>query len=139
MREGGGCVFVYIGVEGDVQYMGILDIRNSSNTVYHYRRKVYTHNMLAPSRQQILALYKQYIKYSNAFNNYNYREYFLRRSRDMFREDKLQSASPEQLAKLYQDAKADLGMLKRQAIISQMYTFDKLVVEPAESATEKAV
>ena len=95
--------------------------------------------MLAPSRQQILALYKQYIKYSNAFNNYNYREYFLRRSRDMFREDKLQSASPDQLAKLYQDAKADLGMLKRQAIISQMYTFDKLVVEPAESATEKAV
>lgn len=56
----------------------------------------------------------------------------------MFREDKLQSATPEQLAKLYQDAKADLGMLKRQAIISQMYTFDKLVVEPTETAVEGA-
>ncbi|EDZ72610.1 YER048W-Ap-like protein [Saccharomyces cerevisiae AWRI1631] len=33
---------------------------------------------------------------------------------------------------LFKEAKNDLGVLKRQSVISQMYTFDRLVVEPLQ-------
>ncbi|EDO16138.1 hypothetical protein Kpol_1070p21 [Vanderwaltozyma polyspora DSM 70294] len=83
----------------------------------------------APSRGQVLNLYKQFIKNANQFNNYNFKEYFLRRSRESFRANsKIQD--PVELAKVYRDAQFDLAVLKRQSIISQLYTFDKLVVEP---------
>ncbi|SMN19953.1 similar to Saccharomyces cerevisiae YER048W-A ISD11 Protein required for mitochondrial iron-sulfur cluster biosynthesis [Maudiozyma saulgeensis] len=83
----------------------------------------------APTRLQVLALYKQFIKNSKQFNNYNFREYFLRRSRDSFKQN-MALQKPEEVSRAYSDAKEELGILKRQAVISQMYTFDKLVVEP---------
>ncbi|KAE8232265.1 hypothetical protein CF326_g2706 [Tilletia indica] len=39
----------------------------------------------APTRQQILRLYRRYLSTSQSFSSYNFRTYFLRRSRDMFR------------------------------------------------------
>ena len=87
---------------------------------------------VAPTRLQVLALYKQFIKNSKQFNNYNFREYFLRRSRESFRAN-VALQKPEEVARAFADAKEELGVLKRQAIISQMYTFDKLVVEPLDS------
>ncbi|KAK0525482.1 hypothetical protein OC835_005595 [Tilletia horrida] len=39
----------------------------------------------APSRAQILQLYRRYLSTSQSFASYNFRTYFLRRSRDMFR------------------------------------------------------
>ncbi|CAD6885537.1 unnamed protein product [Tilletia controversa] len=39
----------------------------------------------APTRQQILRLYRRYLSTSQSFASYNFRTYFLRRSRDMFR------------------------------------------------------
>lgn len=83
----------------------------------------------APGRSQVLSLYKQFIKNSRNFNNYNFREYFLRRAREEFRKN-ASVTDPAQASELYSAAKQDLGTLKRQSIISQMYTFDKLVVEP---------
>ncbi|CAI4060018.1 hypothetical protein N7582_001516 [Saccharomyces uvarum] len=83
----------------------------------------------APTRGQVLSLYKQFIKNSNQFNNYNFRQYFLRRTRDTFR-DNVNQKDPKVLMNLFKDAKNELGVLKRQSVISQMYTFDRLVVEP---------
>ncbi|CAB4254035.1 similar to Saccharomyces cerevisiae YER048W-A ISD11 Protein required for mitochondrial iron- sulfur cluster biosynthesis [Maudiozyma barnettii] len=83
----------------------------------------------APTRLQVLALYKQFIKNSKQFNNYNFREYFLRRSRDSFKQN-MTLQKPEEVSRAYLGAKEELGILKRQAVISKMYTFDKLVVEP---------
>lgn len=84
---------------------------------------------IAPTRRQVLRLYKQFIKNANQFNDYNFREYFLRRARSSFKENKV-IEDANKLNSLFSDAQRDLGVLKRQSIISQMYTFDKLVVEP---------
>ncbi|CCD25270.1 Isd11p NDAI_0E04530 [Naumovozyma dairenensis CBS 421] len=93
---------------------------------------------IAPTRRQVLSLYKQFIKNANQFNNFNFREYFLRKSRASFKQNStIQDA--EKLSKLYQDAKNDLSALKRQSVISQMYTFDKLVVEPVDKEERKDI
>ncbi|PKI82783.1 hypothetical protein MVES_003268 [Malassezia vespertilionis] len=39
----------------------------------------------APSKQQILALYRAHISAARSFSSYNFREYFMRRTRDSFR------------------------------------------------------
>ncbi|PWN48108.1 hypothetical protein IE53DRAFT_389722 [Violaceomyces palustris] len=40
---------------------------------------------IAPTRREILTLYRQYLTTAKSFSSYNFRTYFLRRSRDMFR------------------------------------------------------
>ncbi|CBQ71144.1 conserved hypothetical protein [Sporisorium reilianum SRZ2] len=42
-------------------------------------------SVAAPSKSQILNLYRRYLRTSQSFSSYNFRTYFLRRSRDMFR------------------------------------------------------
>ncbi|CAI4060192.1 hypothetical protein SKDZ_05G1230 [Saccharomyces kudriavzevii ZP591] len=85
----------------------------------------------APTRRQVLSLYKQFIRNSNQFNNYNFREYFLSKTRNTFREN-MNQEDPKVLVNLFKEAKNELGVLKRQSVISQMYTFDRLVVEPLQ-------
>lgn len=75
-----------------------------------------------------MGLYKQIIKNANRFNDYNFKQYFLRKARTEFKANK--DADASKIEALLMDAQKDLGVLKRQSIISQMYTFDKLVVEP---------
>lgn len=85
--------------------------------------------VVTPTRPQVLKLYKQFVKNAKQFSDYNFREYFLRRTRSGFKENK-SIQDPAKLAAAYENALKDLGVLKRQSVISQMYTFDKLVVEP---------
>ncbi|CCK72754.1 Isd11p KNAG_0L01340 [Huiozyma naganishii CBS 8797] len=82
-----------------------------------------------PARAQVLSVYRQFIKNANQFTNYNFREYFLRRTRNTFKQNKTVE-DPARLAALFGEARAELKVLKRQSVISQMYTFDKTVVEP---------
>ncbi|AET39430.1 Isd11p Ecym_4375 [Eremothecium cymbalariae DBVPG len=81
-----------------------------------------------PSKTNVLHLYRDFIRNSRQFTNYNFREYFLRKSRETFRQFK--NAGDPEVQALWKQAQTDIGMLKRQSMISQMYTFDKLVVEP---------
>lgn len=81
------------------------------------------------TRPEILSLYRQIIKNSRKFTNYNFREYFLRRSRSEFKRN-MHLNDPSQISDLFTKAKNELAVLKRQAIISQLYTFDKTVIEP---------
>lgn len=81
------------------------------------------------TRPEILSLYRQIIKNSKKFTNYNFREYFLRRSRLEFKRN-MNLSDPSQISDLFSKAMDELAVLKRQAIISQLYTFDKTVVEP---------
>lgn len=83
----------------------------------------------APTRTQILHMYKDFIRNANKIQNYNFRHYFLRRAKESFRENK-NVQDPKKVNELLTEAEKDLGVLKRQSIISNMYTFDKLVVEP---------
>lgn len=82
----------------------------------------------APTHSNILHLYRQYVRSCKQFKNYNFREYFTRRSRYTFRQLR-DTSDADKKEKLYEQAKQDLGVLQRQAIISQIYIFDKLVLE----------
>ncbi|GMM32515.1 Isd11 protein [Martiniozyma asiatica (nom. inval.)] len=74
-------------------------------------------------RSNVLALYRAFIRTSNQFQNYNFKAYFLRKTRADFR------ASGEMTPELYQKALQDLQVLKRQATVSQMYHSDPIVLE----------
>ncbi|RWS26444.1 LYR motif-containing protein 4-like protein [Leptotrombidium deliense] len=79
-------------------------------------------------REIVVRLYKQLLRESSKFTNYNFRSYAIRRVQDAFREHKGCKDS-EKLQQLIEEAKNNLSMLKRQVAISAMYETTKLVVE----------
>lgn len=84
---------------------------------------------MAPTSKQVLQLYKSILSKASKFDNYNFREYFRRKAQYQFRENK--NVSDEQhITQLYNEGIDTLALLTRQSAISQMFTFEKLVVEP---------
>ncbi|EAT42558.1 AAEL005928-PC [Aedes aegypti] len=82
----------------------------------------------AAHKMKVLSLYKQLLRESQKFSSYNFRNYALRRVRDAFRENKaLTDSSKIQSEMDY--ARKNLEIIKRQALISQMFRADKLVIE----------
>lgn len=84
---------------------------------------------MAPSPRDILSLYKKLFSRAYKFDNYNFREYSKRRIHDAFRENKNLSKEDD-IIRFYNDGINNLALLERQTAISQMFTLDKLVVEP---------
>lgn len=121
--------------------------------------------MSAPTRQQLLTLYRQHLATSRSFvctsvsiltqASYNFREYFVRRTKDVFRahlypesSEVAQSVSASaaklahvptapaevhapnaSLAQFYEDMRAELRVLQRAAVTNMMYAGERLVVE----------
>lgn len=83
---------------------------------------------ISTSRTAVLSLYRNLLRTGGQFNQYNFREYALRRTRDAFREHKNET-DPEKVQELVHCGLNDLQMMKRQTVIGQMYNIDKLVVE----------
>ncbi|RLV90292.1 Protein CAJ1 [Spathaspora sp. JA1] len=79
--------------------------------------------------KQVLGLYKQLLEKAYKFDNYNFREYSKRRIHDSFKANKTLT-DPKAVDEFYNKGIDSLALLHRQTSISQMYTFDKLVVEP---------
>ncbi|GEQ69302.1 hypothetical protein JCM33374_g2973 [Metschnikowia sp. JCM 33374] len=87
---------------------------------------------MAPNTKQILGLYRQLLSKAGKFDNYNFREFSRRKIHDSFKENK--GLQDEQLiTAFYNEGVNNLAMLTRQTTISQMFTFDKLVVEPLKN------
>lgn len=84
---------------------------------------------MAPTPRQVTALYRQLLLRASKFDNYNFREYFKRRIHDEFRVNRALE-DDTLITSLYNQGITELAMLERQSSISQMFTFDKLVVEP---------
>ncbi|KAI8144067.1 hypothetical protein BJV82DRAFT_513682 [Fennellomyces sp. T-0311] len=81
------------------------------------------------TRAQVLSLYRDFIRYGSKLSSYNFRAYAVRRSRDAFRAHADES-DPTKIASLIDKAKQDLEVVKRQAIISSLYSSgEKLVIE----------
>lgn len=98
--------------------------------------------------------YRQLLRQGAQFSSYNFREYAMRRTRDAFRENKAVE-NPQQIQELLQQGLSQLQVLKvtyggrpsgyarytiasgkrltfagqRQAVVSQFYQLDRLVVE----------
>ncbi|KDR77218.1 hypothetical protein GALMADRAFT_95935 [Galerina marginata CBS 339.88] len=81
-----------------------------------------------PSRQAILSLYHNMMRSSQSFSSYNFREYFLRRTKDKFRAIQNES-DPERVRSLYSEAVKESTVLHRSAIVNQLYGGWKLAVE----------
>ncbi|CAL1528054.1 unnamed protein product [Lymnaea stagnalis] len=84
--------------------------------------------MAAPTKSKVLSLYKQLLKEGNKLTDYNFRMYAIRRTKDAFKGYKnLNDASEIQI--LIKKATENLEMLKRQALLSQLFGSNKLVIE----------
>ncbi|KAL1742338.1 hypothetical protein HDZ31DRAFT_43448 [Schizophyllum fasciatum] len=82
----------------------------------------------APSKHAILSLYHSTLRVSNSFSSYNFRNYFLRRARENFRS--MQEANDSSaLSKQYAEAVKELAVLRRSAIVNQLYGGWRLAVE----------
>ena len=82
------------------------------------------------SRSYILTLYKEMLRESQKFSGYNFRNYALRRVKDAFREGKCET-DKEKVQGLVKKAEDNLSVIKRQALLSNMYKDKSLVIESA--------
>lgn len=79
--------------------------------------------------KQILLLYKQLLEKAYKFDNYNFKEYSKRKIVETFKANK-SLTNENKINQFYNEGINQLALLHRQTTISQLYTFDKLVVEP---------
>ncbi|KAG0002354.1 LYR motif-containing protein 4 [Entomortierella chlamydospora] len=82
----------------------------------------------AAHRTQVLGLYRSLLHHSSRFAAYNFRDYAIRRTRDAFHAAKNET-DPEKIEALIHKAQQQLEVVKRQALISQLYSGEKLVLE----------
>lgn len=77
---------------------------------------------------QVLSLYRQLLRQSRQFPDFNFRKYAFRRTRDAFHEHKAE-ADPRRVQDLVQEAIKGLQMMRRQTTIGNFYQTERLVVE----------
>mmetsp|Transcript_18207 Transcript_18207/g.48984 ORF Transcript_18207/g.48984 Transcript_18207/m.48984 type:complete len:94 (-) Transcript_18207:571-852(-) len=83
---------------------------------------------MSSTRTRSLSLYRQLLRAGGGFSNYNFREYALRRVRTGFRENLGVSAEP-QVIDLVRQGERQLELVRRQAMISQLYPQPRHVLE----------
>ena len=79
-------------------------------------------------RSTILKAYKSLLKESSKLTNYNFREYALIKVKSEFREHQFEK-DPVRLKNLESAVHKNLEMLRRQAIVSQLYPAQQTVLE----------
>ncbi|OCH94609.1 hypothetical protein OBBRIDRAFT_722361 [Obba rivulosa] len=79
-----------------------------------------------PTTQAIRHLYAATLRTARAFSSYNFRQYFLRRTRGEFRNIQTDSSK---LSSFYNSKTHELAVLRRSAIVNQLYGGWRLVVE----------
>ncbi|XP_067857888.1 LYR motif-containing protein 4 [Heptranchias perlo] len=84
--------------------------------------------MAVPASTQVLSLYRVMLKESKKFSSYNYRTFAIRRIKDTFRENK-NVTNPEVIQELIEKAKDNVEIIRRQVLIGQLYTTQKLIIE----------
>ncbi|EJD51870.1 hypothetical protein AURDEDRAFT_55999 [Auricularia subglabra TFB-10046 SS5] len=85
--------------------------------------------MAPPTRTSILHLYGSMLRASRSFTSYNFRQYFIRRTRSTFRQ--IQAQDPERVQAFYDNGLHELLVLRRAAIVNSLYGGRRLVVERA--------
>ncbi|TFK29521.1 hypothetical protein FA15DRAFT_664066 [Coprinopsis marcescibilis] len=90
-----------------------------------------------PSKQAILRLYHNMLRSSSSFSSYNFRNYFVEKTQETFRQ--IQSETdPNKVRDLYSQAVKDSTVLRRSSIVNQLYGGWKLAVE-VQKAPEEAM
>ncbi|KAG6380333.1 hypothetical protein JVT61DRAFT_8443 [Boletus reticuloceps] len=81
-----------------------------------------------PSPKAILSLYGSTLRTAKSFSSYNFRNYFLRRTKENFRGIQAEK-DPVKLTLAYNEAAKELKVLRRSAIVNQLYGGWRLAVE----------
>ncbi|KAK9924973.1 hypothetical protein M0R45_033314 [Rubus argutus] len=71
----------------------------------------------APSRAEVLQLYRSFLRVARKFTDYNIREYTKRRATDAFR----QNRNVSDPCAAFADGKAQLEVASRQAVVYSLY------------------
>ncbi|KAL1541677.1 hypothetical protein AAHA92_25869 [Salvia divinorum] len=74
----------------------------------------------APTRREVLSLFRSLMRTAREFTDYNIREYTKRRTVDAFRHNRKLS-DPAEVAAAFADGKSQLGVAKRQAVPLAIY------------------
>ncbi|XP_014217443.1 LYR motif-containing protein 4 [Copidosoma floridanum] len=83
---------------------------------------------MACSRNATLQLYRNLLKESKKWCNYNFREHALRKIRHEFRHNKALNDTAK-IEDCFKKGLESLEVLKRQVTIGNLYKTDKLVIE----------
>ncbi|CDI97998.1 LYR motif containing protein 4 [Echinococcus multilocularis] len=78
--------------------------------------------------RRVAHLFREMLRASNNFTDYNFRIYFARRVKEEFRKHG-NIKSPEEQDKFIAEAEKTLGILQRQSALSQFYQGPKLPIE----------
>jgi hypothetical protein len=90
----------------------------------------------APTKEALTNLYSTFMRTSKSFSSYNFRQYFVRQTQDRFRSIN-EETDATKVSAMYQEAVKDLAVLRRSAMVNQLYGGWKLVVEqPEEKSAE---
>jgi len=76
----------------------------------------------------LLSLYTSMLRTSRSFSSYNFKQYFVRKTKDTFRAIQAER-DPARATLLYSDAVKELAVLRRSAIVNQLYGGWRLAVE----------
>ncbi|CAG7851777.1 SubName: Full=Uncharacterized protein {ECO:0000313/EMBL:CCA72649.1} [Serendipita indica DSM 11827] len=90
--------------------------------------------MSGPAREALNVLYANTLRTSQSFASYNFRNYFVRRTNDLFKAAQSEQDSTK-LDAFIKEKKKELEVLKRAATINQMFGGRKLVVETEEDVS----
>ncbi|KAL5520741.1 hypothetical protein ACEPAF_2744 [Sanghuangporus sanghuang] len=93
--------------------------------------------MAPPTHRAILSLYASTLRTARSFSSYNFRQYFIRRTKDVFREIQNEK-DPKRVGTLYTNAVREHAVLQRSAIVNQLYGGWRLVVENQKPARIRA-
>ncbi|EJD01774.1 uncharacterized protein FOMMEDRAFT_108725 [Fomitiporia mediterranea MF3/22] len=93
--------------------------------------------MAPPTAQAIRQLYHSTLRASRSFSSYNFRQYFLQRTNDTFREIQREK-DPNRVGALYANAVQEFTVLQRSAIVNRLYGGWRLVVENQKPARLRA-
>lgn len=75
---------------------------------------------VAPTRSEVLSLFRSLMRTAREFTDYNVREYTKRRTVDAFRHNR-QLSDTKEVAAAFADGKVQLGVAKRQAVVYSLY------------------
>ncbi|KAG2128259.1 hypothetical protein DEU56DRAFT_742027 [Suillus clintonianus] len=81
-----------------------------------------------PSRKAILSLYTSTLRTAKSFSSYNFRNYFVSRTEDTFQGMQAEQ-DPIKLSQAYNEAVKELAVLRRSAVVNQLYGGSRLAVE----------
>ncbi|KAF9805092.1 hypothetical protein IEO21_09201 [Rhodonia placenta] len=91
----------------------------------------------APTKQALQELYSNTLRSARAFSSYNFRQYFVRRTETTFRDIESETDSAK-LTAFYNDKTKELEVLRRSALVNQLYGGRKLVVEEQSAERERS-